>query len=381
MGDETEKVDKSKYECTQAKTKGGRVTKICFDKANRTMLGSGAFANVYMAKYKQKGGKTGYVALKESTSEDLPLREEIDLMRKLDHPNIIGIKFFFKNKGAWYVGLEFMEGGDLFQFIRENYDKRSGLGSFCEIFGYQIFRGLAYLHAKNIVHRDLKPENALISEETGRLKLTDFGCSKVLEEGIRDTYRVGTKEFRAPELLLHTLLSTPPIDAWSAGVIMTEMGCGRPVFGEGPADDWEQYLRVVEFLGQPTRRDERQMGSRPKRKVSLHHFQSNCCRSGEERASTERRTKRDLSGHLSSSASVHDADAFVDLVRRLLVYAPADRMVCWDSCAHRFFKRITDPGSRLTLPNGNPLPGLTDFSQEEVASMTRRAKRVLLGGE
>ncbi len=383
-----EKVD---YECTQAKTRTGRVTKVCLDKANQSSLGSGAFAQVYKTKYKQKSGESGVVALKESSSDLLPLKEEISLMSKLSHPNIIGLKFSFQNGKSWFVGMEFMEGGDLYHFIKDNYKRKdgAGIGVFCELFGYQIFRGLAYLHSKKIVHRDLKPENTLVSGETGALKLIDFGCSKKLREGQRDTYRVGTKEFRAPELLLHTLDSTPPLDAWSAGVIMTEMGCGKPIFGEGPTDDWDQYLRVVEFLGEPTEREEEEMGSRKRTSRSMVDLfkRGNCCKEIAKKGRSKRRTSskasskpiKDVSSHLTSRSAVHDVSAFTDLVSGILVYSPKKRTHCLDALAHDFFQRVRSPAEfDLSLPNGKPLPKLTDFTDEEISFMSKSVKKILL---
>ncbi len=354
------------FECTQGETKMGRPTKICLDKASVKLIGKGAFANVSKVKYRDAEGRAGYVALKQSVTDRLPLDEEIELLRQLDHPNIINMKFSFKSRGAWFVGMEYVEDGDLYHFMKSNFDRNHGLGILTELFGYQIFRALAYLHSKEVVHRDLKPENVLISETTGVLKVTDFGCSKQLEGGERNTYKVGTKEFRAPELLLHTLDSSPPLDSWSAAVIMTEMGLGRPLFGEGPADDRAQYLRIVEILGKPSKRAEVAMGARKSGKVK---FCPNCG----TRTGSNKEMKQ-----LLMQAKVHQAGSFTDLVSRILVYTPSKRPNCWDSCAHSFFARVRQGGPGVSLPNGNPLPPLKDFSADEMASMTSFARKKLL---
>lgn len=85
-----------------------------------------------------------------------------------------------------------------------------------------------YLHSKNIIYRDLKPENILI-DETGYLKLTDFGFAKYVESR---TYTLcGTPEYLAPEMLLNKGHGKP-VDWWTFGILLYEMLAGIDPFSD-----------------------------------------------------------------------------------------------------------------------------------------------------
>ena len=360
------------YQSERGNTVGGTVTRIQLDRACKEPIGKGSFARVFKAMVRMHDRKTAEpVALKEpEPSAGKELKEEIDLLRSLDHPNIITMKFSFQRHGMWYVGMEFIDTGDLYKFIKKSYDSRNGLGVFLQVFGYQLFRGLAYLHSKKIVHRDLKPENVLVSDKTGLLKIIDFGCGKVLDPTKRDTYKVGTKEFRAPELLMHAVKSTPMIDVWSGGVMLTEMALGKPIFGEGPTDDTDQFFRVVKYLGYPTKEDEVDM--HVKRRHANMMRQLSCCNLGQ---GYSRRQTKSISDRLSSSPALRP-DELVDLCKCILKYSPSERLTSWEVCAHEFFSNLKK--DHITLPSGHEVKGLFDFNDEELSSMPEEARNSLI---
>jgi serine/threonine protein kinase len=72
-----------------------------------------------------------------------------------------GVKFSFERDDMTALAMNLFD-LDLYEFIRRNYSEAAGLGILAEVFGYQIFRGLGYLHSRRVAHRDIKPENCLV---------------------------------------------------------------------------------------------------------------------------------------------------------------------------------------------------------------------------
>ena len=117
------------------------------------------------------------------------------------HPNIVELIDLFENQEYYYIVLECMQGGDLFDYISKlNYD----LGETrCRQLSYQIGLGIKYLHSYGIVYRDLKLENVMMSNnsDTGIPKLADFGLAKMIGPNEKTDEPFGTLGYVAPEIL------------------------------------------------------------------------------------------------------------------------------------------------------------------------------------
>ena len=167
--------------------------------------------------------------------EDKEIKNEIDVLKTLDHPNILKIFEFYSDKNSYSLITEFCSGGDLFQEI---VDKGPFREKYCAFVIYQILLGINHCHSMNIIHRDLKPENILIIDkdknEFPRIKICDFGISKIMEKGNQDSRVVGVPYYMAPELFSKRI--TEKCDIWSIGVILYLLLSGRPPFA-GEEDD------------------------------------------------------------------------------------------------------------------------------------------------
>ena len=86
-----------------------------------------------------------------------------------------------------------------------------------KLYTYQMFRSLAYIHAKGICHRDIKPQNLLVDPSIHVLKLCDFGSAKKLVKGEPNVSYICSRYYRAPELIFGATDYTPSIDIWSTG--------------------------------------------------------------------------------------------------------------------------------------------------------------------
>jgi serine/threonine protein kinase len=111
---------------------------------------------------------------------------------------------------------------------------------------YQLLHGLKELHSLKIAHRDLKPENVLVSKN-GRVKICDFGSSKVIDDYDISTPYVVSRVYRAPELLLCITSYSFSIDIWAAGCILAELFLLEPFFYG--TSEGNQLFKILETLG------------------------------------------------------------------------------------------------------------------------------------
>ena len=135
------------------------------------------------------------------------------------HPNIINLVDLFESSEYFYIILDYMAGKDLYAYI-EAYNFDLGENRVCELI-YQILLGLQYLNSYGIVHRDLKLDNIMMTDISSQAvpKLVDFGLSKMIGPNERATEPFGTLGYVAPEILLNSPY-TSNCDLWSVGCIM-----------------------------------------------------------------------------------------------------------------------------------------------------------------
>lgn len=190
-------------------------------------LGKGAFGSVYRA---LNWGTGETVAVKQIKLADLPKSElrvimlEIDLLKNLDHPNIVKYQGFVKTPETLNIILEYCENGSLHS-ISKNF------GRFPEnlvaLYMSQVLHGLQYLHDQGVIHRDIKGAN-ILNTKKGLVKLADFGVAS-RTTGLHESSVVGTPYWMAPEVIELTGATTAS-DIWSLGCTVIELLDGRPPY-------------------------------------------------------------------------------------------------------------------------------------------------------
>jgi len=175
------------------------------------------------------------------------LMNEVSIIRSLDHPQIMKVLEFYKDKNFFYIVSEYCGGGDLFERMKNTtFSETKAAKVMC-----QILQGVNYLHIHGVVHRDLKPENILYesSNDDSNIKIADFGVSRALKKGTKLHSTVGTILYIAPEVLKNSY--NEKCDIWSCGVILYTLLFGRPPFyGRSESEVEEKILKgVYSFSG------------------------------------------------------------------------------------------------------------------------------------
>jgi len=206
-------------------------------------LGRGGFSIVVKAIKKDTKEVVAVKIIEKNQSEEelLLLQREIDILRKLNHKNIIALKDVYDEKDTIHLVMELVQGGELFDQIvsRGTYSEADAANII-----RQILEAVAYMHDNGIAHRDLKPENLLCSgDEHNTIKVTDFGLSKDFSSASLRT-SCGTPDYVAPEVLKGQPYDNT-VDIWSIGVITYILLCGFPPFyGNTDQQIFEKILRV-----------------------------------------------------------------------------------------------------------------------------------------
>ena len=134
--------------------------------------------------------------------------------------------------------MEYIEGGELFKLVQKFGRLDASLAKF---YAAQIILVLEYMHSKQLIYRDLKPENVLI-QNSGYLKLSDFGFIKYLKPGDRTYTLCGTPEYLAPEILMNKGHGKA-VDWYCLGIFIYEMMVGRcPFMHEDPYEIFKKIL-------------------------------------------------------------------------------------------------------------------------------------------
>jgi serine/threonine protein kinase len=200
----------------------------------RKRLGRGYFGEVWHCTWASPSGeqtlavkKVPLAIVKQHNMMD-QLAREVKICHSLKHKYIVQSYFDLRDSKFVYIGMEFAEGGGMF-------DKLSKCGKFSPAVSSQYFHemcdALQYMHAMMppVIHRDIKPENILLSKD-GHVKLADFGWSNVMvDAGLRATF-CGTPDYLAPEMIRGDGHSES-LDMWQMGVLLYEMAIGKSPFG------------------------------------------------------------------------------------------------------------------------------------------------------
>lgn len=160
----------------------------------------------------------------------LGIDREITMMKLMNHPNIMRIYDVFESETELYLVLEYVEGGELFDFLvnRGKLPPEEAVEYF-----KQIIYGLNYAHTFSIIHRDLKPENILIASLSPPLiKIADWGMAAFAPPSLQLDTSCGSPHYASPEIVNGEKYQGNATDIWSCGVVLYALLTGRLPFDD-----------------------------------------------------------------------------------------------------------------------------------------------------
>ena len=207
-------------------------------------LGDGAFGIVTKMKSKINDQLVAVKKMKQKThsfSECLEMKE-VKSLRKIKHDNIIKLIEIVRENEILYLIFELCDKGLLPFITNKDFPLTEPI---IKDIVYQLLSGIDSVHRAGFFHRDLKPENIMFVEDT--LKIVDFGLAREIRSRPPYTNYIGTRYYRAPEILLHHEFYNTPVDIWAIGAITAELFLRKPLFPG--TSETDQLFKITSILG------------------------------------------------------------------------------------------------------------------------------------
>ncbi|MCC6749632.1 MAG: serine/threonine protein kinase [Deltaproteobacteria bacterium] len=210
-------------------------------------LATGGMGEVFLARSVGAAGFSKFVVIKKILPHLLEqpqfvegLVREAKLLVLLDHPNIVQVLDLGVEGRDYFMAMEYVHGYNLATIAHYCAQRRLVIpASLCAYVAVEVLEGLEYAHGQrapdgtrhNIIHRDVSPQNVLISRD-GRVKLTDFGIAKVVNEAEAEVTKSLKGKFRymAPEAVEGGRIDHR-YDLFAVGILLFEALCRRHLFG------------------------------------------------------------------------------------------------------------------------------------------------------
>eukprot|EP00347_Sterkiella_histriomuscorum_P001554 403371590 len=206
------------------------------------LIGKGACGKVYKGLNLQNGQ---LVAIKQIRINNFKehnkrsLQSEINLLKKLEHPNIVKYIDSIQTEQYLNIILEYVENGSLDK-LAQKFEKLPE--TLVAIYVYQVLHGLDYLHRQAVIHRDIKGANILTTKD-GIVKLADFGVATKINESEKSNSAVGTPYWMAPEVIEMNGLVTQACDIWSLGCTVIEL-----MTGQAPYQNFQPVTAMIKIV-------------------------------------------------------------------------------------------------------------------------------------
>jgi len=214
-----------------------------YDVKERIHRGSAGVVNECYSKLYDK--KYAVKIIKRDDETDEQVLHEVAIMNQLNHNNLVGVVDFYEEDDFYYIVMQLMAGGDVFDRIIDlnNYTEKDAR-DLAKI----LLEAVEYMHKSGIVHRDIKPQNILLESKDNNcaIKIGDFGFAKRVHTPKSLTSRCGTPSYVSPEVLKNQPYDQS-CDMWSVGVVLYVMLCGYTPFMEDNQEKMFERIKLGDW--------------------------------------------------------------------------------------------------------------------------------------
>jgi len=252
--EEKEKKEKEKNEKNEGKvenTKGNNekeYSKKIGDYILFEQIGQGTFSKVTRAFHIITEQMVAVKILdKEKIEDEVDIERiirEIEILRSISHPNISQMYETYSTVHNFYLMMEYVDGGDLFDYISDNCYLTEQKACY---FFRQLISVMEYLSELGISHRDIKPENILLDKEQKNIKVIDFGLSNYCSDRELLQSSCGSPCYASPEMLSGCPYSGITTDLWSAGIVLYSMLVGALPFDDQELNKLYEQIKLGKF--------------------------------------------------------------------------------------------------------------------------------------
>ena len=207
-------------------------------------IGNGSYGKVYLAMHKKTKAKYAIKAIDKlnmnNQQEKTCFNREVEIMYKVDHPNIVKLYSHFEDSKYCYLIMQYIPNGSAYDLMKKSANKPN-LELIASI-TRDIIHAIYYLHnmTPTIMHRDIKPENILL-DENNNAYLSDFGWSNYIINHRRRNTICGTPIYYSPEMV-DDIDHDERVDIWSIGVLLFELNTGKIPFRGNDIDTVKQNI-------------------------------------------------------------------------------------------------------------------------------------------
>ena len=212
-------------------------------------IGQGTFSKVTSAVHTITEQIVAVKILDKSKIEDKVdierINREIEILKHIYHPNICQLYETYATMHNYYLMMEYVNGGDLFDYISENSFLSEHKACY---FFRQLISVMEYLSSLGISHRDIKPENILLNEDRTQIKVIDFGLSNYSDKSELLHSSCGSPCYASPEMLSGDPYWGLGTDIWSAGVVLYSMLVGGLPFDDAELKTLYEQIKGGKFF-------------------------------------------------------------------------------------------------------------------------------------